>query len=286
MGDSGITRPRSTDAFNVLVTGFGPFRQTTRNPSWETAKVLSKTGARSVDGEQIEIHASYMPAEYEYAAKALAYYHGNATEKLPIPEDVRQDVDIAAKDEFCPGRHYDLIIHIGQGRVGGIKLETIGHQLGYRLLDAADSLAPIVDETSGGAKDDLAQLPEQYMSEVERNSGLNRGYILPQDHGLDVADGKPLETSLDTESLAESLSKRFPQFRIFKSTNAGRYICEYTYFGSMAECLIARSRKSEASVPYKKLTKVLFVHVPPQTDSLTINEMADVVRALIEEVAK
>lgn len=275
------SRPRQV---NVLLSGFGAFRSTKRNPSWETVKLVD---ARKVpsrhQGTTISVDIAYIPVDYDYVGKILAYYHGNSEDKPEIPANVQADHEIFAKDDFVPHRKYDLVIHVGQGKSGGIKLETIGHQLGYRLLDANGNLAKVVDGTIG-ATDSLAQVPEQYLSDSERASGMNRGYQVSNDAKLDFSEDRALQTTLDTASLAHELSKEFPTHKISPSHNAGRYLCEYIFFGSMYEALLAQEKSRAIGGGYNA-PKVLFVHVPPENDPMTINDMADVLVGLIQRIA-
>ena len=269
--------PSSKKRFNVLVTGFGPFRYTPVNPSWEVAKLLTKDGNIHTDDIIIDIDATYIPVQYDYISQALKYYHGNTATKPSIPDKHMQNDIISPRDDSKRIKQYDLFLHIGQGRSGGIQVETCGHQLGYRLLDAAGRLAPEVSNVS--AQDEFAETPEQSMSWLERDAGLNRGYALTAD--IDMDQGS-LTTSYDTQSLSTHLQKTYPDFRITKSINAGRYLCEFIYFASMAEAEIAHQALGQ-TLPKPK---VLFVHIPPANDPLSLEDVRSVIESLLIEVSR
>ena len=284
MGDIGqkplSKRPRTV---NILVTGFGAFRNTRRNPSWESVKLLSQMEIDSGDArKQISIDICYVPVEYEYIIGALSYYHGNSEREPHLPRNMQEDPEVSARDEFDNQKHYDFFLHVGQGRSGGVQLETKAHQLGYRLLDAAFKLAP----TQGGkeADDEDVSSPERMMFGEERNAGLNRGYPVADHNGIGLGEHGDLTTNIDTQQLAGKLSDDFPEFHIAKSTNAGRYLCEFIYFASLAESKLSAKNNKDIGVTLKTQPKVLFVHVPPENDPLKSQDMADVLRRIVQRV--
>lgn len=269
---------------NILVTGFGPFRATKINPSWEVAKLLSKRSIILPDPKKsVALDIAYIPVEYDFIVEALAHFHGEKDNMPELPPDMAQDSDIQARNEFRPNRRYDLILHIGQGRVGGMQIETVAHQLGYRLLDARQALAPIADGDQFTSDED-ANVPEQYMSIQERNAGMNRGYPIPQGFEAHLGDESQLVNRLDTQRLADDLSVRFPDITIKKSTNAGRYLCEFIYFGSLSGSLMAQDRAKRDGSDVTR-TEALFVHVPPEDMPLSIEQMTNVVQQLVQDVA-
>lgn len=284
MGDFLEKTQRRDRQINVLVTGFGAFRHTTKNPSWEAVKLLSKLGVRPRDPtKSVSIDISYIPVEYQYIIDVLPYYHSNCDERPSIPNDVQQDPKLVARDEYQPNKRYDLVLHVGQGRAGGIRLESLGHQLGYRLFDAAHELPPVVNGTEE-ASDDAARAPEQYMSPAEKGAGMNRGYPLPYDMNINLLEEGVLETDLDVSQLVDTLSSEFPDFKISNSTHAGRYLCEFILFGSLAESRLAQIRAEQSGQSWKAPT-VLFVHVPPENDPLALGDMARVLQTLVGEIA-
>lgn len=277
-GESGPAAQRTRNV-NVLVTGFGPFRNTTRNPSWETAKLLAKQGIE----KKVDIDIAYIPVEYAKVISAISYFYGQSDERLVLPREMVDDEDIAARDDFDPQKRYDLVIHIGQGRSGGMHIETVAHQLGYRLLDAVDTLAPIIDGTDEATDLDF-HIPEQLMNNDEKSAGLNRGYPISADVKAQFGSELQLQTAIDTNSLAETLGRMYPQFKINKSTNAGRYLCEFIYFGSLAGSIIQQRRLQQKTKGHEQSVQVLFVHVPPENDPLAIQDMVKVMQSIIREL--
>lgn len=286
MGDLPPSRRRRPREVNVLVTGFGAFRNTAKNPSWESVKLLSDLDVDLLDDNKtVSIDISYIPVEYDYIIDALPFYHSNSHEKLPLPDHLRSDPEIAARDDFNQHKRYDFVLHVGQGRSGGIRIETRGHQLGYRLLDAKQKLAPVV-AAGKGVTDADAGAPEQlqFMSSTEKEAGMSRGYPLDSEVEIGLNEDGEIKTDIDVTGLVSRLAVSFPDFSISSSTNAGRYLCEFTYFGSMAEARISQAKviRSGANA---EASRVLFVHVPPVNDPLSVNDMAEVLQSLVRDVA-
>lgn len=64
---------------------------------------------------------------------------------------------------------------------------------------------------------------------------------------------------------------------IRKSTNAGRFLCEFVYYASLAE--IEQRRRREGDVP----TKCVFIHIPSYDDRLIdINKSVAVVNTFVD----
>lgn len=268
---------------NVLMTGFGPFRSTVKNPSWEAVKLVGDRGVQcAAENKTVQVDIAYIPVEYAYIQDALPYYHGNKTQKREL-KITSAETSIGARDDFDQQKRYDLILHVGQGRPGGIRLETIAHQAGYRLEDVESKFASMLDD-GVRADDEDASRPEQSLSVSERGVGMDRGYILPKDVVVSMLPHCALETDLDTLKLAETLRSRLPEITIDKSKNAGRYLCEFIFFGSLAEAAISQVRSARLDHAHEP-AKVLFVHVPPAGSPLQISQMADVLCALVEEIS-
>ncbi|CCG82438.1 protein of unknown function [Taphrina deformans PYCC 5710] len=225
--DTGATTRRER-AVNVLVTGFGAFRSAKKNPSWETAKLLSKRGIPCEDANrQISLDISYVPTEYEYVTEILAHFHGLSDHAPTIPQSLIDDPVVAARSDFDPQKRYDLILHIGQGKSGGVCIETVGHQTGYDKADATDRLAPLIEEPS--------KSPEG-----------SRGHSVSEVVGRELNTDGELLTQIDTAKLVDTVSKEFTDIKITKSIDAGHYLCDFIFFGSLAAAIQAQDRARAA----------------------------------------
>lgn len=109
------------------------------------------------------------------------------------------------------------------------------------------------------------------------------GYFRPGNRGADdVPPGfsapswypwPMVRTSVDVPRLVEHLriDKGWGN-HIEQSEDAGRYLCEYTYYISLAEAI-----ESDRDMPL-----VLFVHVPPSGGPYSDSELAQIVRDILE----
>jgi pyroglutamyl-peptidase len=156
----------------VLVTGFGPFRQHTVNPSWEAVKKVPNT----LDSHSIK--KQHLQVEYSIV-----------------------------KEFFSAVEDYDLFIHVGVGLADHVQIETVGNNTGYIQLD---------------------------------NQGL-----LPLQNCCVVQGPPVLTTSLPCELLVHNLQQK--GHKVLLSTNAGRFLCEFTLYSSL----------------YRSHQKSVFVHLPP-----------------------
>lgn len=65
---------------------------------------------------------------------------------------------------------------------------------------------------------------------------------------------------------------------IEESNDTGLYLCEFIYYSSM---LTARRLENEGRV-----VKVIFVHVPPNLDSKTLEKQRDTIAQVIREMVR
>lgn len=79
-----------------------------------------------------------------------------------------------------------------------------------------------------------------------------------------------LQTTLDIDKIISECCKNV-ELNIVKSVNAGRYLCEYIYYTSMQETLKEGIKR-----------KVLFVHVPPLTEMITLDKEQVVLEKVIQ----
>ncbi|KAJ2769177.1 hypothetical protein IWQ57_003215, partial [Coemansia nantahalensis] len=113
---------------------------------------------------------------------------------------------------------WSIVIHCGAGRSGAVQLERLAHRAGYERAG------------NGGAQD------------------LPPGGRVP---GYDGA-GDELATDVDVGNVRSALEDR-GWTAAQTSSDAGRYVCEYTYYSSLAEAAQYPQRGRTAPA-------VLFVH--------------------------
>jgi pyroglutamyl-peptidase len=124
-------------------------------------------------------------------------------------------------------KKYDvkLCVHCGVGLTGPVRIEKRAHNFSYERLDNKKS-APFDGACVQGA-------------------------------------ARVLETSVNIKMLIESLPET--PIDIVESTDAGRYLCEFTYFFSL----------------HLFRAPVLFVHVPPFSEEVTLDSLSECISAVL-----
>jgi pyrrolidone-carboxylate peptidase len=236
---SNLEEPSSSDdEITVLVTGFGPFRsQNPVNPSWEITKSLPQL----------------LPPE-----KSLNAF----TDAPPLPP-VRilihpEPVKVAYKEvrELVPklwdgGRKIDFMIHIGMASGRRFySVERRGHRDGYYMKDVDDKFL-----------DDLYYL---------KRTRDPKDWIWN-----DVPE--ELTTAADIDDVWRRWRLSLPQLDVRISEDAGRYLCDFIYFSSLAHLL----KKDEER-------RVVFLHVPVESDENAVQTGTEVtlelIRALVQSM--
>ncbi|KAG8716207.1 hypothetical protein FRC11_007381 [Ceratobasidium sp. 423] len=203
----------------VLITGFGPFRQITANPSWLAAKPLNN---QTFKFGQVEVHVSALEIPTVYSAVL------NTIPALHV------------------SKQYDAILHFGVGYPGGFAIERIAHKSGYDREDAEGQKCNFT-AAQGGEQRGFGSGFEQF--------------------------GEELRTDVDVDGLVEHLKSKGFQHTA-PSNDAGRYLCDFIYF-----CSLACAQKERDGV------KVLFTHVPQLGQPYDIPDMTKAIEGIIEYVA-
>ncbi len=158
--------PPTRRQVNVLITGFGPFMSVVTNPSWLSVKPLhnmrlcSTTPDRtSESGEGVRIQTLQVPVHYSSVLDLVPRLHGRTPRSGTFWHDPRLDSPHGGTagqvypDGYPidhPASGYDVVIHVGVGRGGSIRLETLAHKHSYDKPDTASSLAPSLSPSRRG----------------------------------------------------------------------------------------------------------------------------------------
>ncbi|PSR81128.1 hypothetical protein PHLCEN_2v6463 [Hermanssonia centrifuga] len=307
--------PPEPNAIRVLVTGFGPFWRYQVNPSWLAVKPLHNTILRvepstepivpslhhahndhpmamddmeAVSQAPLVIHITTLqiPVAYHAVLSTVAGLHSRPP-VLPEPEDP------AFMIPTPPQNGYDFMFHIGVAGRGPLRIEKIGHKLGYRMKDAEGQYAPVV----ATPKEIQPEPTETERIELQRmyiGAGIipvtdigppGPSGVLNGEHGdaphppVDVTEHQPnrgfgkgfenfadeLPTEVDVARLIHSMKESGIE-SVYSSMDAGHYLCDFLFYGSLAEAkrVASKQEKDKARNTPPKTTPVLFMHCPPQ----------------------
>lgn len=150
---------------------------------------------------------------------------------------------------------YDVVIHVGVGKTGSLRCETQAHKTGYNAPDAHHCLAPIIDSDIAAPGDKVR--------------GFGQGY----------QDFAQLEkTKIDVVDLVSWLKDiGMGEQEVEQSLDPGRYLCDFIFYCSLCE---SRRRSSHTDA-----TDVLFIHVPPADQDLSVDRCRDAIRAIAWYIA-
>ena len=210
-----------------------------------------------------------------------------------------------------PKTSYDFMFHIGVAGRGPLRLERVGHKLGYHMKDATGKLAALVrsnpkdfsrrdnfDALSFAAEN--AERERLGMDPMETQTNIGGDSIIRATRGFGSAYemfADEITTDIDVTKLVQELrrtgvevsvlhltdrtSTNYPSFsfqkqKIYTSMDAGHYLCDFIYYCSLAEA-------KRTSKPYEKRrnTQVLFLHCPPVDQPLSTEEVIDAIKRII-----
>ncbi|GAK64121.1 peptidase C15, pyroglutamyl peptidase I-like protein [Moesziomyces antarcticus] len=211
------TMPPTRRQVNVLITGFGPFMSVVTNPSWLSVKPLhnmrlcSTTPDRtSESGEGVRIQTLQVPVHYSSVLDLVPRLHGRTPRSGTFWHDPRLDSPHGGTagqvypDGYPidhPASGYDVVIHVGVGRGGSIRLESLAHKHSYDKPDTASSLAPSLSPS---------------------RRGFGEGYE-------EFADIE--QTTINIGELVGWLKRK--GLEVDQSWDAGRYVCDFIYYASL-----------------------------------------------------
>ena len=291
MGDAGpqISIPELAAVerdIHVLVTGFGPFKSFTINPSWLIASSLpsslepleqdnlaalpprpnhalvnlinrpqqdSVQPLRNPNRKSYRIHVHVYPAPVKVAYSTISSTISTLLNPATNPEQIS----------------YDYVLHIGlaSGR-DSYTLETVAHNKDYIITD--------VDECDGfvpGTKAWIQQGIPENLSVGWHGQDVLRRWEVDVDQKWDehIKNVQPGVTGLRSWVAAhallrhESPTSRKPVVKL--SRDAGRFTCEYILMSSLAHRWKESNDQQTRAVighdsPAERIGKVAFLHVP------------------------
>ena len=251
----------------------------------------------------IHISTLQIPAEYEAILEIVPGLHARPPllpESLPL-------------DGLPPPKtSYDFMLHIGLAGRGPLRLEKVGHKLGYHMKDATGKLAALVRSTpkdfsrrdNGDALTFVAESAERErlgMDSMETQTSVGGDSIVRATRGFGPAYetfSDEITTDIDVTRLVQKLRQTgvevsvlhsidqrqlivflFLSFRkqqIYTSMDAGHHLCDFIYYCSLAEA-------KRTSKPYEKRrnTQVLFLHCPPVDQPLSTQQVIDAIKRIV-----
>ena len=201
------------------------------------------------------------------------------------------------------GKRVDFTLHIGMaGSRGYYSIEDKAHIKGYRAPDVDGDLCSYAWD--GRMKhNELLVSPAEAKNTTNEFGDKTDAAVADADADADAdASAKEYWFGVDEQvaedwtSLPEVLHPAVDVMRVLRywdkalgmkedvrvSEDAGRYLCEFIYWCSLAHCEVQRNKGEEVD----KRGKVLFLHVPGEADGPAINKGVDIVVALCKAIAE
>ncbi|KAF9411165.1 hypothetical protein BGZ94_001421 [Podila epigama] len=241
----------------VILTGFEPFGKHATNPSWLSVRPLHNTVLNlpplspsddkvknSHQATQAVLICQELPVEYRKVPELVPALHAQHTNVCLPLENIEASEEQAQEEQYAKTYY----IHVGVGRDGHTAIETLAHRTGY------------------GAPDNARWQPESKEEAPVKKDGWK-------------ADPEVLHTTVDTEALAEYLKKE-KGWLCQQSLDAGHYLCEYTFYLSMAE----RHRRIAAGLEKEDDRACLFVHLPSVGNPYSLEQLQWFVKDMIVRV--
>jgi len=200
-----------------------------------------KADAAHHKATKVDIICQELPVEYRKVPDLVPELHVTHSKPVETLEGSSQE----EQKEYLKTYY----IHVGVGRDGSCEIETQAHLTGY------------------GHPDNTAWAPESKEEPPVKKAAW-------------AADPEVLTTTVDTLALAEYL-KTEKGWICKQSLDAGHYLCEYTFYLSMAE----RHRRILSGQESEKERACLFVHVPSIGNPYTLEELQRFVQDMVVAVA-
>ncbi|KAI0054964.1 peptidase C15, pyroglutamyl peptidase I-like protein [Artomyces pyxidatus] len=290
------------NALRVLLTGYGPFFRYRENPCWLAVKPLNNTiltidppsnrlteddldldhpnGYAQDEPQHIHITTLQLPVTYQAVFDTVPGFH---TRPPTLPSDPSWPLAPP------PEAGYDFIFHIGLAGRGPFRMERLGHKHGYRIKDTTGQHAPTIDRLP-----DATALEQSQAEMLEQLASASIARTESTVATLDVAIEAPLRgfskgyetypeeiyTPIDVEKLVHEM-KAMGVESIYSSMDAGHYVCDFTYY-----CSLAEARRTSLKHDKGKHTKVLFMHCPPIDQPFSTEEVTDAIQKIVMWVCR
>ncbi|KAL1837926.1 hypothetical protein VTJ49DRAFT_3246 [Mycothermus thermophilus] len=271
-------RDGSEKPINVLITGFAPFkRDYPVNPSWEIARSLpdwlpplrAKTATTTSTSSPPPVEIPPVRLLTHPAPIRVNY----KTVRALVPRLWDGDGDAPSsggEKEEDKRPQIDLALHIGMaGPRLFYSIERRGHREGYKMQDVDGEYLSDRPEEEEEEDDDLPEEEDGERGGEEEGERRKKRWIWA---GLP----KELLSDLDVEDVLRRWRGHSPKHMDLRiSEDAGRYLCDFIYFSSLAHLYKAGRRRS-----------VLFLHVPSDASEHSVavgrELVLQLVRAMVE----
>lgn len=260
--------------------------------------------------QQIHFTTLLIPVSYAAVLAITPGLHARPP-VLPFPDDP------AFAATHLPPNGFDFIFHTGCVGRGPLRIEKNAHKLNYRMKDAEGQYAPIVqlpkEAPQAEPEQDIINIGKPLLPPtpaVPGNelgppgaSGLPRGVI---DHEEHLAGERPLVespehqptrgmgkayesmpdelyTEVDVPRLIHHLKETGIQ-RVYSSMDAGHFLGDFLYYGSLAEAKRNASKQEKdkpRSTSPPKMTPVLFMHCCPLGQPFETVEVTDAIKKVV-----
>ncbi|KAK2743306.1 hypothetical protein FQN55_007502 [Onygenales sp. PD_40] len=298
----GLVARESVEDIDVLVTGFGPFKTNPLNPSFLIASALPTTislppSPTSPDSppRRVRIHTHPTPVRVSYSAVR--------TTVPSIIDSFKNDHD---------GRPPDLIIHIGMASTRPYyTVETRAHRDGYRITDVDGEVglddgevrwkdaglpamlepgpnsATTTTSTTGDSDDDKTPTPS--LTAISTTSTIVSATTTEPTTSTPAVIRGTITTTITSTAARTPTNPSPPDAHFLKtwrsflpetadvrlSEDAGRYLCEFIFYTSLAQAWGEGRDRS-----------VVFLHVPGRTDEESVEEGREVAVALVKTLVR
>lgn len=123
-------------------------------------------------GRPIHITALKIPVTYDAVLSSVPGFHA----RPPVLALLPGSDDLSLSGPPPPDDGYDFILHVGVGLGGGLKIEQLGHKLGYCMADAEGKLAPPVSQGEEAPGDGNKEKILKDNGEGQTLRGFGKGY--------------------------------------------------------------------------------------------------------------
>ena len=192
-----------------------------KEPTYANGKVADDTSSsQNPTGPVAHIQCVHIPVHYGTILDTIPRLHGSKEPFSPQAErwfDDRCDsTGLAGHKDKCypdgyriehPKEGFDVIIHVGVGRAGGIRVETLGHKIGYKHGDTQEDLAPELPLTTLAQDLENGSVPVEYDPSVANDELVQDGKLRGFGEGYEAFKLEEM-TDVDVSRVVEWLKER------------------------------------------------------------------------------